>query len=132
MLDRNTIIPVDLHEKTIRLLFFGHYFGHTDIVVKSTKTDRVEALVEDALDGAEEDPIFQYPFVDISPLEPGEYEIYSTDHNHEERSEGVRILLTGDSAYDVLERCSEASQAKAEDILKEEQADLPEDLSVIL
>lgn len=131
MLHRNTVIPIDAHDKAVRMLFFGQYFGHTDIVIKATKTGRVEAFVEGALDESELDPIFQYPVVEISPLEPGEYEIYSTNQNHTERSVGVKITLTGDSTYTTLERCSAASQAQAEDILKEEQLDLPKDLTAL-
>lgn len=113
------------------MLFFGNYFGHRDIVIKSTRTGRVEALIEDALDESEMDPIFQYPVVEVSPLEAGEYEIYTTDHNHTERSKGIRIVLTGDSMFKQLERCSDLAKADAKEYLDEEKHDLPKDLTVL-
>lgn len=131
MLYRNTVIPFDMHDKTLRMLFFGNYFGHTDIVIKSTQTGRVEGLIEDVLSDAEPDKIFGYLSTDISPLEPGEYEIYTTDYNHTERSRGVIITITGDSSMEQLARCSSTFHAEAEDYLEEEKLDLPKDLSAL-
>ena len=131
MLHRNSVIPIDMHDKTIRMLFFGNYFGHSDIVIKPTKTGRAEALLEDVMEDAALDPAFQYPVADIFFNDTATTEIYTTDANHTERSVGVKVMLTGDSVYEQLQRCSKLSKAEAEEILQDEQADIPKNLSAI-
>jgi len=131
MLYRNTVIPIDMHDKTLRMLFFGNYFGHTDIVIKSTKTGQVEGVIEGVLDDAQPDKIFGYLATEIFPLEPGEYEIYSTDYNHRERSAGVIVTVTGDSSMEQIARCSNTFHTEADEYLEEEKLDLPKDLSAL-
>lgn len=113
------------------MLFFGNYFGHTDIVIKSTKTGEVEGYIEDVMHDAEPDEIFGYCTTDISPLEPGEYEIYTTDYNHNERSFGTIVTITGDSTMDLVLRCNNASHADADDYIEEEKLDLPKGIAAL-
>lgn len=131
MLYRNTVIPYDMHDKRLHMLFFGNYFGHTDIVVKSTKTGDVEGYIENVLDDAEPDKIFGYLATYISPLEPGEYEIYTTDYNHTERSLGVIVTVTGDSAMDQVLRCNSIARAEADEYIEEEKLDMPKDINAL-
>lgn len=132
MLSRRTIIPFSAHDNSVRFIFLGNYFGHSDIVVKSVKTGSVEALVTNAMECLETDALIPYPVIELSKLVPGEYEIYSTNKTHSERSYGSFVTLTGESTYEQLETCSRLSHADADAVLESISKNLPAGPSCIL
>lgn len=131
MLYKNTIIPIDAHDDEISFVFLGGYYGHKDVVIKSVKSGNVEAFVSGALDFRKRDALLPYPVIRINHLAEGAYEIYSTDHNHTERSISAFVTLSGDSAYQTLQKCSELSHAGAEKLLEAFSSGVLDGTSVI-
>ena len=131
MLYKNTIIPIDAHDDEISFVFLGGYYGHKDVVIKSVKSGNVEAFVSGALDFRKNDALLPYPVIRINHLAEGAYEIYSTDHNHTERSISAFVTLSGDSAYQTLQKCSELSHAGAEKLLEAFSSGVLDGTSVI-
>lgn len=132
MLYRNTIIPIDAHDDTVRFIFLGGYFGHKDVVVKSAKTGNVEALVTNAESAVVKDSVFPYPVVEIDRLPEGAYNIYSTDHNHTEASYSASVTLSGENTYQQMQTCSKLAHADAEKLLEHFKSDMPYGLESIL
>ena len=130
MLSKNTVIPIDTCGKTLRVLFLGNHYDHRDIVVKSTRTGNVEALYVDAFDDAKLDPTCALPYVEISPLEQGEFEVYTTDHNHTERSAGVKVVLTGEDRYTKLLTCATLTGTDTE-LLEDMHSLIPDDMTAL-
>ena len=105
MLLRNTIIPLDAHDDTIRFIFLGNYFGHTDIIVKSVKTRQVEANIQNAVTYAENSAV-PYPVLEVSGLSEGEYAVYTTDAKRKEASYASNVVLTSESVKDQMLVCA--------------------------
>lgn len=116
MLLRNTIIPLDAHDGTIRFVFLGNYFGHTDVVVKSVKTGQVEASIQNAMAYAE-NSIVPYPSLEVSGLSEGEYAIYTTDAKRKEASYASNVALTGESVKTQMLVCAKLAGIDSEGLL---------------
>lgn len=116
MLLRNTIIPLDAHDGTIRFVFLGNYFGHTDVVVKSVKTGQVEASIQNAMAYAE-NGIVPYPVLEVSGLSEGEYAIYTTDAKRKETSYASNVALTGESMKAQMLVCAKLAGIDSEGLL---------------
>lgn len=122
MIYTNLVVPIDCYDRTMQVLYWGTLLNHPHIVIKSTRREEVLA-VDNAIEYADKGAIFPFPTIEIDNLESGEYEVYTSDEKHHQRSYGVKFTMTGDSKYQLLERTAGLAGVDVHELFKQDEVD---------
>lgn len=118
ILHQLTIVPINIYADTIEALFFGQYFAHPVVILKNTKTNNklTYTITDNSLTKLNSVP---YDVVCLDKIEPGEYELYTTNIENTERTYGFKVIVTGDKKLDILTRAIKLASADKNDDVQE-------------
>ena len=100
-----TMIPVEQFHKDIVFLFLGKYDGKDNIMIDGSHLDeKLEVL--NASSYFEKHPVYQYPCIQLSGFDPGEYKFYAVNDLGTELSSPINVYMTGDNKQKIIKNAA--------------------------
>jgi len=132
LLVRNTIMPVEIYGKTVKAIYLGDYYGHSNIVIEGVPSEDIIMEIEDAAEKTKDDPVFKNPCIEIEGLGQGTYTIYTTTADKKDRSAGYTFTITEDTKAQNVQQAAEMSGVADGIYLQETVEDMSNKTNVVL